>query len=206
MESQQDILNKIKHISSSTLHEAAGKIGSLPSQIKPIDNQFKICGYAFTVQSPSGDNLWLHHAIYEANKGDILVVDVGFGYDYGYWGEIMTNAAIERGLGGLIINGCVRDRDSLIKLQFPIFSRGFCIRGTGKDKTAQGLINRPTRIGDIIINPGDLIVGDSDGIVVIPKARASQALKEAQHREEKERAIILELKKGKSTLDLYNLD
>jgi 4-hydroxy-4-methyl-2-oxoglutarate aldolase len=201
----QDILKELKQLPSSTLHEAAGRIGALPSQIKPVANHFKVCGYAFPVQSPPGDNLWLHRAIYKANPGDILVVNVGLGYEFGYWGEILTNAAIEQGLGGLIINGCVRDRDRLVELPFPIFSRGFCIRGTGKDKTAQGILNHSTQIDDVIINPGDLIVGDNDGVVVIPKDKILEVLEEAKLREEKEKAVILELKKGRSSLDIYNL-
>jgi 4-hydroxy-4-methyl-2-oxoglutarate aldolase len=205
MKIDEGILQETQQFSSATLHEAAGMIGALPSQIKPVAKHFKVYGYAFPVQSPPGDNLWLHRAIYEAKKGDILVVNVGLGYEFGYWGEIMTTAAMEQGLGGLIINGCVRDSDRLAELPFPIFSRGLCIHGTGKDRTAQGLLNYPTRMGDVIINPGDLIVGDNDGIVVIPKDKIAEVTEKARLREEKEQAIILELKKGKSTLDIYNL-
>jgi 4-hydroxy-4-methyl-2-oxoglutarate aldolase len=204
MKLAEDVLEEAKKFSSATLHEAGGIIGALPSVIKPVAKHFKVCGFAYPVQSPPGDNLWLHRAIYSAQKGDILVVNVGLGYEFGYWGEITTTAAIEAGLGGLVINGCVRDSDRLAELPFPIFSRGFCIHGTGKDKTAKGLLNVPTRIGDVIVNPGDLVVGDNDGVLVIPKDRITEILEIAQLREEKEQAFIRELKSGKSTLDLYN--
>ncbi|OIK11940.1 RraA family protein [Bacillus sp. MUM 13] len=203
---EQDLLTELKKISSSTLHEAAGRIGALPSQIKPVSNHFKVYGFAYPVESPSGDNLWLHRAVYQAKPGDILVVNVGLEYEYGYWGDILTNAASERGLGGLIINGCVRDRDRLVELPFPIFSRGFSIRGTVKDKNAKGFLNQPIHIKDVMINPGDLMVGDNDGVVVIPKALIPEVIVKAKEREEKEQQVILDIKRGRSTLEIYNIN
>jgi 4-hydroxy-4-methyl-2-oxoglutarate aldolase len=200
-----DVLNALKQLPSSTVHEAAGRIGNLPSQIKPVSKKMKLCGYAMTVLSPPGDNLWLHRAIYQANPGDILVVDVGTAYEYGYWGEIMTTAAMERGIGGLVINGCVRDLDRLVELNFPVFSRGICINGTGKDNEAQHAVNAPARIGNVIVFPGDLVLGDSDGVVVIPRAQVAKVAELAKAREDKESKVISELHKGKSTLEIYNL-
>jgi len=202
---QQEQLIELKQFSSATLHESAGKTGALPSEIKPVAKHFKVYGYAYPVTCPPGDNLWLHRAIYNAKTGDILVVNVGSGYEFGYWGEIMATAAIEQGIGGLIINGCVRDSDRLAELPFPIFSRGFCIHGTGKNKVAQGLLNSPTQVGNVIVNPGDAIAGDNDGIVVIPKERIAEVLEKAKQREEKEQTIIQRLKNGERTIDLYNL-
>ena len=200
-----DIIHRHCHFPSSTIHEVIGKIGNLPSKIKPISNSMKICGFATTVLSPPEDNLWIHRAIYQSKPGSILVVDVGSAYENGYWGEIMTHAAIQQGLKGLVINGCVRDLESLLNLNFPIFTRGVCINSTDKNKALQGSINSPCRIGNTIVFPGDLILGDSDGVVVIPRSKIAQTANLAEQREEKERLVISEISQGKSTLDLYDL-
>lgn len=203
--SEREIWEEISHYPSSTVHEAAGRIGALPFEIKPLSREFRVCGPAFTVLSPPNDNLWLHRAIYAARPGDILVVDVGTGYESGYWGEIMTSAAMERKLGGLVINGCVRDLDQLLELGFPIFARGICMRGTIKDFTSNAQLNTPARVGDIIILPGDLILGDSDGVVSIPRNRVPEVLQQAKAREDKEKQVLTEISAGKSTLDIYGL-
>lgn len=189
---------------TATLHESAGRIGVMPSAIKPVAPSFKVCGSAVTVHSPGGDNLWLHRAIYVAQPGDVLVVHVSDAYNFGYWGEIMSAAAMARGLGGLVIDGCVRDGAILENFGFPVFSRGLCIRGTGKDFGARGWINQATLFGDLIVNPGDLVVGDADGVVVLPRAQAQQFVLAAVEREKKEAAIIERIKAGERTLELYN--
>lgn len=190
---------------SATLHEAAGKIGALPAPIKPVAASFRVCGPAVTVHSPPGDNLWLHRAIYVAEPGDVLVVSVSGHYDAGYWGEIMSSAAKARQLGGLVIDGCVRDGAILEQFGFPVFARGLCIRGTNKDFGARGWINAPILLEDITVSPGDLVLGDADGVVVIPRDKVAATLDAAQAREEKEAAIIKRLQAGESTLDIYGL-
>jgi 4-hydroxy-4-methyl-2-oxoglutarate aldolase len=189
---------------AATLHEAAGRIGVMPSAIKPVAASFRICGPAVTVHSPGGDNLWLHRAIYVAKPGDVLVVHVSDAYDYGYWGEIMSAAAQACGLGGLVIDGRVRDGAILEQFGFPVFARGLCIRGTGKDFGARGWINQPTLFGDLTVHPGDLVVGDIDGVVVLPRERAPELVQAAVGREQKEAGIIERLKAGERTLELYN--
>jgi 4-hydroxy-4-methyl-2-oxoglutarate aldolase len=189
---------------AATLHEAGGRIGALPWAIKPISPAFRICGPAVTVQSPGGDNLWLHRAIYVAEPGDVLVVHVSGDYDYGYWGEIMATAARARKLGGLVIDGCVRDGVLLADIGFPVFARGLCIRGTGKDFGARGWINHPVLFDDVAIHPGDLIVGDGDGVVAIPRQRAAEIVAASQAREAKEADAIRRIEAGERTLELYN--
>jgi 4-hydroxy-4-methyl-2-oxoglutarate aldolase len=191
-------------LGAATLHEAGGRIGVMPSAIKPASPGFRICGPAVTVHSPGGDNLWLHRAIYVARPGDVLVVHVGGEHDFGYWGEIMSCAAAARGLAGLVIDGCVRDGALLAELGFPVFARGLCIRGTGKDFGARGWINHPTLFGDLCVDAGDLVVGDTDGVVVIPRERAAQVVDAARERESKEAAILQRLRAGERTLELYN--
>jgi len=190
-------------LSAATLHEAAGKIGALPSAIKRVAPGFKLCGPAVTVNSPGGDNLWLHRAIYEAKPGDVLVVHVADHYEHGYWGEVMSTAAQARGLGGLVIDGCVRDGALLQEIGFPVFSRGLCIRGTGKDFGARGWINAPLLLGDVAIQPGDLIFGDGDGVVCIPRAEVPRAIDASVARDTLELAICERLRQGETTLDIY---
>ncbi|MBP0594899.1 4-carboxy-4-hydroxy-2-oxoadipate aldolase/oxaloacetate decarboxylase [Paraburkholderia sp. LEh10] len=189
---------------SSTLHEALGRIGALPSSIKPVAPAMRICGPAVVVHAPGGDNLWLHRALYIAEPGDVLVVHVSGKPDFGYWGEIMSTAACERELGGLVIDGCVRDADQLEALGFPVFSTGLSIRGTGKDQGARGWINHPVRLGDVVVKPGDLIVGDRDGVVAVPRERVQEAVSSSAAREAKEITVMQRLRSGERTLELYN--
>ena len=188
---------------TATLHEAGGKIGALPSIIKPVAATFRCCGPALTVHSPGGDNLWLHRALEIAQPGDVLVVHVSGAYDHGYWGEIMTTMAKVRGLAGLVIDGCVRDGVLLGEIGFPVFARGLCIRGTGKDFGAIGWINHPVMMGDVVVNAGDLVVGDFDGVVAIPQVRAADVIAAAEKREAEEAAILRRLEARESTMSVY---
>lgn len=201
-----DLINAARSLPVATLHEAAGKIGVMPSVIKPVHPEFRVCGPAVTVDCPGGDNLWIHRAIYAAQPGDILVVSVNGQYDHGYWGEIMSTACQVRKLGGLVINGCVRDFTLLGEIGFPIFARGLCIRGTGKDFQARGWINHPTLFDDVVVNPGDLIVGDSDGVVSIPRQRVAEVIDAASRREAQEAEILKRLQQGETSLAIYGWD
>lgn len=190
-------------LSSATLHEASGKRGALPAAIKPVDPRFRVCGSAVTVHSPGGDNLWIHRALDLAAQGDVLVVDVSGVYEHGYWGEIMSSAARQRGLGGLVINGCVRDGALLGQIGFPVFARGLAIRGTGKDFGARGFINFPLLVGEVTVQAGDLIVGDADGVVAVPGAGAAEIIAAAHRRDAQEAAILERISAGERTLDIY---
>jgi len=197
------VVEAARKLPSATLHEAGGRIGVMPSAIKPVAASFRICGPAVTVHSPPGDNLWIHRAIYVAKPGDVLVVHVSGGHDFGYWGEIMSTAALERGLGGLVIDGCVRDGAVLESFGFPVFARGLCIRGTGKDFGARGWVNAPTLFDNLIVNAGDLIVGDTDGVVAIPREKAASVVAAAEQREAKEASVLDRLRAGERTLEVY---
>ena len=195
------IISRALHFGTATLHEAIGKKGALPHRIKPVAPAMKLCGPAVTVTSPPMDNLMLHQALYVAGPGAVLVVEVNRGYEGGYWGEIMALAARQRRIAGLVIDGCVRDADCIEKLGFPVFSRGLSVRGT--DKQGGGHINVPILIGDITVNPGDLVVGDRDGVVIVPSGEVMVAMEAAQKREAKEDQIKRDLLAGKSTLEIY---
>jgi len=188
---------------AATIHEAAGKTGALPSAIKPVSTTFRVCGPAVTVHSPAGDNLWIHRALYAAQPGDVLVVHVSGAYEHGYWGEIMSTAAKVRGLAGLVIDGCVRDGALLEQIGFPVFARGLCIRGTGKDFDAAGGGDFPTLFADVTVQAGDLVMGDADGIVCVPRARVRTVLQAAERRVQDEAKIVERLQQGESTLDVY---
>ena len=189
---------------SATLHEAAGRTGNLPSIIKPVLSSFRLCGPAFTVHSPGRDNLWIHRAIYAASPGDILVVATGQSLEAGYWGEILNEAAMARGLGGLVIEGGVRDSAALARQNFPVFSTGLCIFGTGKDFGAKAWLNAPVRIGEVVIQGGDLVCGDGDGVVVISRDKLPETLAASAARETDEAQKIARIRAGERTVDLYD--
>lgn len=197
------LLAAARALSSATLHEASGKQGALPSAIKPIDARFRLCGTAYTVHSPGGDNLWLHRALDLASPGDVLVVDVSGSYEHGYWGEIMSSAARARGIAGLVLNGCVRDGALLGEIGFPVFARGLCIRGTGKDFGAPGFLNFPVLVGEVVVKAGDLVVGDADGVVAVSAARVSEVISAARRRDAEEAEIVKRIETGERTLDIY---
>lgn len=199
----ESVVAAAKYLPTATLHEVAGRIGVMPSAIKPVAPSFRLCGPAVTVHSPGGDNLWLHRAMYVARPGDVLVVHVSGVHDFGYWGEIMSAAARARQLGGLVIDGAVRDGQILADFGFPVFARGLCIRGTGKDFGARGWINFPTLFDNITVNAGDLIVGDTDGVVAIPRLLAGTVVDAALERERKEAEIIRRIEGGERTLEVY---
>lgn len=201
---EASVVEAARRLPAATLHEAGGKIGALPWAIKPVAPRFKICGTAVTVHSPGGDNLWLHRALVLAQPGDVLVVYTNGVYEHGYWGEVMTTAARERGLAGLVIDGGVRDADLLEEIGFPVFARGLSIRGTGKDYGAIGWINEPVMIGNVTISAGDLIVGDRDGVIAIPRLRAADVVEKAAMREAQEAAICKRIEAGETTMQIYD--
>jgi 4-hydroxy-4-methyl-2-oxoglutarate aldolase len=195
------LVGRLQGLSSATVHEAQGGKGAFSSAIKPIFPQMYVCGTAVTVKVQPGDNLLLHKAIYVAQPGDVIVADADGFTEAGAWGEIMAVAAQTRGIAGFVFNGSVRDSQAMTDMGFPVFSRALCIRGTVK--TALGLINHPLNIDNVTVNPGDLIIGDRDGLVVVSRDEAEEVLGKSLAREEKEKGIMERLRRGESTLDIY---
>ena len=195
-----ETLTAASEIAAATMHEAAGQIGALPSYLKPISSGMKICGPAFPVKGPPLDNLALHFGIDEAQPGDVIIADVGGHYEGGYFGEVMCTSARARKLGGLVIDGCVRDGAELAEMGWPVFARGLAMRGTLKDLNGDLRINERIAIGEAIIEPGDLVVGDTDGVVVIPKAMAAAVIEASITREANEAETMEILRKGETTL------
>ncbi|UCB44876.1 MAG: 4-carboxy-4-hydroxy-2-oxoadipate aldolase/oxaloacetate decarboxylase [Spirochaetota bacterium] len=201
---EKDLIEQFSKLSSATVYEASGKQGYINSAIKPIDKEMKVCGPAFTVQCAPRDNLMLHKALQIANAGDILVVDAGDAHEYGYWGALMVESAISRGIGGLVINGCIRDSLEIIEMNFPVFCLGFSIRGT--TKASLGLINYSLVFSQTITNPGDLILGDNDGLVVVRYEDCKSVLNKALERVSVEEEKKKKLSMGVSSVELNKME
>ena len=129
MSISKELIAKISQFSAATLHEALGKYGNLPSAIKPIASNMKICGPAYTVKTMPRDNVLLHRAYAYAKAGDVIVANCSGFYEAGYWGDLMSLGAKTKSIAGLVIDGCVRDADDIEAMGFPVFSRGLCILG-----------------------------------------------------------------------------
>ncbi|MEJ8827348.1 RraA family protein [Variovorax humicola] len=188
--------------SVATVHEAAGRIGALSSAVKPIAAGMKLSGPAFPFTLKPGDNLAIHEALYEAPAGSVLVIDAYDFLEAGPFGEIIAVAAQVRGIAGLVTSGSVRDRDAIAAIGFPVFAKGLCVKGT--DKLVPARLGGAVVIDGVVVNPGDWVLGDADGVVVIPAAEAESVLNQSIEREAKERAIIERIRQGARTLDVYN--
>jgi 4-hydroxy-4-methyl-2-oxoglutarate aldolase len=199
----RELLQEAARLGSATLYEAAGQTVALPSGIKPISASMRLAGPAFPVATAPGSNLWIHRGLAAAAPGDVLVVATSGHHDAGYWGDVMTVAALARQLAGLVIDGCVRDSEAIAQLQFPVFARGLSILGTRKDEGAPGSSREPITVGSTIVHPGDLVVGDLDGVVAIPHAAVTDVLVKARQREKREAEVMERLRNGETTLEIY---
>jgi 4-hydroxy-4-methyl-2-oxoglutarate aldolase len=199
-----EMITQLSKFSAATICEALGNKGNLPSGIKPIAINMKICGPAYTVQTMPRDNVLLHRAYAYANAGDVLIANCSGFYEAGYWGDLMSLGAKTKGINGLVIDACVRDADDIEAMGFPVFSRGLCIRGTSNH--GDGTLNEPIIIGEILINPGDIIVGDRDGVVVVPFNKIEETIEKAIAREAKEERTRAELRKGFPSIKIYGWD
>jgi 4-hydroxy-4-methyl-2-oxoglutarate aldolase len=164
----------------------------------------KLCGPAFTVKCAPRDNIMLQVAINYAQPGDIIVVSAGEYEEAGSFGDVLANACLAKGIGGLVTDTGVRDTLQLRELGFPVFSLSVCIKGTVKETL--GATNEPILIGDEIVHPGDIVVGDADGLVVVRKSEADEVAKLAQAREDAEAGYIADYKAGKSVIEVSNLE
>jgi 4-hydroxy-4-methyl-2-oxoglutarate aldolase len=199
----RDVLQEAVRLGSATLYEAAGQTGALPSVIRPLASTTRLAGPAFPIATAPGNNLWIHRGLADAAPGDVLVVSTSGYTDVGYWGDIMTVAALSRQIAGLVIDGCVRDSDAIARLQFPVFARGLSILGTKKDADAPGSLEAPIVLGSTTVHRGDLVVGDGDGVVVIDQRSVTEVIAKAREREKREAEIVKRLRKGETTLEIY---
>lgn len=197
-------IQALKSFGAATVYEAQGAKGALDAGIKPIHPDMRLAGPAFTVDCRPSDNLMLHYAMLKVQPGDVLVVDAKAFLEAGPWGDVFTQQAMQRGVAGLVINGAVRDAGAITKMGFPVFCRGLSIKGTGKEQP--GKINVPIHIGGVQINPGDVIVGDQDGLVVVLQDEVDEAIASSRAREDKEAVFREQIRNGVTTVELMGLE
>ncbi|MDP9317157.1 MAG: 4-carboxy-4-hydroxy-2-oxoadipate aldolase/oxaloacetate decarboxylase [Chloroflexota bacterium] len=185
---------------STTVYEAAGQRGAMDHTIRPIVPGMKVCGSALTVRCQAADNLTLHAAIALAQPGDVIVADVGACLEAGHWGEIVTVAAQTRGIVGVVINGAVRDIAPISRRGFALFAPAVSMKATVK--STPGYINHSIVCGGAAVNPGDLILADDDGVVVVAREQVEQVLVAARAKEEREAEVMRRLQAGELTLDV----
>ena len=198
-----DPLAMLRQLGAATVYEAQGAQGALDHGIKPIDPACRLAGPAYTVDCRPADNLMLHYAVQKARPGDVVVVDAKGFMEAGPWGDVLTLQAMQRGIAGLLINGCVRDANLIIELGFPVFCRGLSIKGTGKNQP--GRVGVPVSIGDVTVRPGDIVVGDRDGVAVVPHERVDATIAASLAREDKEAQQREAIAQGVSTVELLGL-
>jgi len=166
-----EVVQQAGTFQAAILADVAGRRGTMHSRVAPVHEGMKLAGPAFTVEVRPGDNLMIHAAIALARPGDILVIDGKGDQTAALMGTLMLSACKKLGLGGVVVDGAIRDRLELLDLGFPVFSAGF--NPAGPTKFVPGRINHPVSAGGVTVNPGDLVVGDADGVVVIEREKAA---------------------------------
>ena len=200
----QELIKALADIPTSTISDAMERYGAMSSDMKPVFQGARICGPAFTVRAYANDNLMVHLALKEARPGDILVIDSGGYTQCALWGELMSLAARSRGLAGTVIDGGVRDKDAIAELGYPVFSRTIIPVGTHKSNL--GSICKPVSCDGVPVCPGDIIVGDSDGVVVVPLDQADSVFEKAKAILGKEDQIRKRMEKGELIFDILGLE
>lgn len=189
-------------LGAATLGESGGR--PMRNRVRAAWPGASLAAPVYPVECTPGDNLAIHVAVARAPAGHALVVSVGETRELGYWGEVLTTGAEARGLSGLVIDGCVRDVAALAAHAFPVFSTGTALPGATKDKA--GTVGARAVVGGVEVVMGDWVVGDVDGVTVVPAATLDAALAAAQTRAEKEDGFFRALRDGATTIELLGLD
>ncbi len=190
-----DVVRKASTFAASILADVAGRRGTVDGRIQPLTHATRLAGPAFTIEIRPGDNLMIHAAMAMAKPGDILVVDGKADRNCALMGSIMLNACKKLGLGGVVLDGAHRDTEELLELGFPVYSVG--ANPNGPTKYVPGRINWPISCGGVAVSPGDLIVGDADGVVVIEREKAESMLELAAKKVADEKQRIADIISGK---------
>jgi 4-hydroxy-4-methyl-2-oxoglutarate aldolase len=196
-------VEKLSRFGVATIHEAMGRVGLMHPYMRPIYSNASVCGTAVTVLLQPGDNWMLHVAPEVVQPGDVVVAGCTVDNTDGFFGELLATSYRARGAKGLIIDGGVRDVKELSEMQFPVFSRAISARGTVK--SSLGSVNVPVVCAGVLVNPGDVVVADPDGVVIVPAAIAQQAADASEAREANEADKRARLAKGELGLDMSRM-
>jgi 4-hydroxy-4-methyl-2-oxoglutarate aldolase len=194
-------VEKLSRFGVSTVHEALGRLGLMAPRIRPIHPEARICGTAITVLLQPGDNWMLHVAAEQIQPGDVVVAACTADSTDGFFGDLLATSFKARGCKGLVIDGGVRDVRDLIAMDFPVFSRAIHSKGT--IKSTLGSVNVPVVCAGALVQPGDVVVADVDGVVVVPAQLAARVADAAEAREANEAGKRARFAAGELGLDMY---
>jgi len=191
-----ELVRKFRSLPVANVSDCMSRLSAGGPRLRPYHGEGVLSGPAFTVKTRPGDNLMVHKALDVALPGDVVVVDAGGDLTNSIVGEIMISYAINRGLGGLVINGSIRDCDALRRLNFPVYAAGVTHRGPMK--SGPGEIGKAIAFDGMVIQPGDLIIGDGDGVLCVPFNEVEQVYKAAAAKKKSEDSTLADLRAGGS--------